>query len=408
LTLRPVYSHRPGFFVYDKTVTKQFLLPNNLWRTGGLFLVAFWAVFYFNGDFLHHGWFNDDRDFVRELRSFNSHGRYPQINGDPGLREVLSTWNPRHGWLYRPVFLTYLAGMFKLFGANPVALHAGNLVLHSITLVLLFVLVFRLSKSLVAGLLAALLFVYWPQHSEAIWWISCGSTLLAGLFSLATLLLWSLFREHSSRKYFAGALACFVLALCSKEDAMSLPLILLALDWFLAPQSTFRARVRLLWPFALVYAIYLACAWVGYSTYVQIQPWARLLDTRSTGSRPEVLQSFLSRLFTNPVPMSRDWFWLPLGLTCVWAGWEWRRGQRWPLFGLLWLILAALPVPLASGNHVYAPRFFYTPMLGLATVCASMCLSLWQQPVTRPLSIALGLTFLAGLLPKFSVDVTAG
>ena len=130
---------------------------------------------------------------------------------------------------YRP--LTVLSFMLDgLGGIWPFRFHLTNVILHVVNSLLAYLLC--LSLGLKRGaILAGLLFAVHPIHAEVVAGITFGrADLLTGLFSLSALLLYIHWHNRSTEKYYGLALAGFFLALLSKESAIAVLGLVIALD----------------------------------------------------------------------------------------------------------------------------------------------------------------------------------
>lgn len=174
-----------------------------------------------------------------------------------------SNWHP----------LTWLshAADYGIWGLNPFGHHLTNIILHAINSFLVTVLTVRLldlpEKSaglmplscrmrLLAGGVVGLLFGLHPLHVESVAWVAERKDLLCALFFMLSILAYLRYatayinRKSAltayrccKRSYFA-ALAFFLLALLSKPMAVSLPLVLLILDWYPLQRMTSKRTLR--------------------------------------------------------------------------------------------------------------------------------------------------------------------
>lgn len=154
--------------------------------------------------------------------------------------------------LFRPLVNLSYALDYVRSGLDPVAYHQTNILLHCLNVVLLALLVRRLAPRLswaqgaggrsalrLAMATAALLFAVHPMMTEAVSYISGRSELLSSFFFLIAFLCLDayLFGEKRSRWRLVAGLTAFLCSLASKESAAMLPLVLLASDRLLSPQS---------------------------------------------------------------------------------------------------------------------------------------------------------------------------
>jgi Flp pilus assembly protein TadD len=173
----------------------------------------------------------------------------PYLN-PPGLAGVLHLWSHPYRHLYIPLVYTTYAAEMALGGGAPWVFHAGNLLLHAASSILVFLLVRMIllrarqnAPEGLAGLAAAcgaMLFSLHPVQVEAVAWITGRKDVLSGFLSL--LAVWLFLREsaRSPVPQAAGvlrlmrdlpALAVFVCALLAKPSAVAVPLLLLAVEW---------------------------------------------------------------------------------------------------------------------------------------------------------------------------------
>ena len=152
---------------------------------------------------------------------------------DPVIREGIAglakIWsNPaalRYEGHYWPVVYTTFWLEHKLWGLDPLASHAINLLLHLVCTVLVWRLLLRLQAP--GALLVAAVFAVHPLHVESVAWVIERKDLLSGAFFLGSLMLWLRFVKAPRAADYVGSLALFVAALLSKSIAVTLPAALL-------------------------------------------------------------------------------------------------------------------------------------------------------------------------------------
>jgi tetratricopeptide (TPR) repeat protein len=139
---------------------------------------------------------------------------------------------------YRPVLMTTYALNYAWRGLDPFTFHLVNLVLHILTVLACFSLIYLLlNRNLQAAFWGALLFAIHPINAEAVNYISARSTILSSLFSILSIILYYLFRSNERDRKFVQSfnLYCLllissVLAVLSKETALILPGLFLITD----------------------------------------------------------------------------------------------------------------------------------------------------------------------------------
>jgi tetratricopeptide (TPR) repeat protein len=130
--------------------------------------------------------------------------------------------------------LTVLSHMLdvELFGLNPRGHHLTSVLLHTVNVVLLFVVLRSLTGSLWRSLLVAALFSVHPLRVESVAWVAERKDVLSGFFGLLALLAYSNFVQRRSLGKYALVVLLFCLALMSKPMLVTLPCVLLLLDFW--------------------------------------------------------------------------------------------------------------------------------------------------------------------------------
>jgi tetratricopeptide (TPR) repeat protein len=120
----------------------------------------------------------------------------------------------------------------QLFGLNPKGHHLTSLLLHLATVLLLFAVLSRMTGSPLRSAAVAALFAVHPLHVESVAWVAERKDVLCGLFWMLTLAAYLRYcRAPSIARYLLVAVA-FAAALMAKSMAVSLPVVLLLLDWW--------------------------------------------------------------------------------------------------------------------------------------------------------------------------------
>ena len=137
--------------------------------------------------------------------------------------------------MFAPVTWLGYALAYAIKGRQAAPLfHLLSVIVHAVNALLVFRLFRRLGSSAVVALIVSLFFAIHPLQVEAVAWIAAFSTPLFVMFSL--LAMHSYVRHTQAageRRHYWFALLLFVLACLSKSAAVTLPLTLLVLDWWL-------------------------------------------------------------------------------------------------------------------------------------------------------------------------------
>jgi hypothetical protein len=277
---------------------------------------------------------------------------------------------------FRPlVMLSFLADA-TWWGLSAAGFHLTNLLLHAATTVLVHALAVRLLPTPRAALAAAGLFALHPCHAEAVLWVSGRTDLLAGLGSVAAVVLYVASRRspHRRGRRLSGSLIALALALLAKESAVIVPGLLLLYEWGWPDAEP--ARRRLIGP-ALAVAVVGAYAGLRLALLGGVSlpphPFAHGPgdpDLPAHAVMAPLLYLADLVLFVPPDPViTGPWWRAHLWLFAALAGLAVAalvssvrrvRDVHLARFGLGWIALSLLPAaPLSLGE-----RFLYLPSVG--------------------------------------------
>ncbi len=193
---------------------------------------------------LHHGFivYYDDNVYITDN---------PQVTA--GLTGPGITWAFRTGYAANWHPLTWISHMLdcQLYGVNPAGHHLTNLLFHIANSLLLFLWLSRLTGTVWRSALVAALFAWHPVHVESVAWVAERKDVLSAFFWLLTLIAYTRYAHKRSNGEKPGATLDYLLALfffacglMSKPMVVTLPFVLLLLDyWPLARCSCFRPQV---------------------------------------------------------------------------------------------------------------------------------------------------------------------
>ena len=177
------------------------------------------------------GW--DDLDYIvnnRAIRSLSA-GFIKRSFTTP----VLANWHPL-------TMISYAVD-YRIWGLDPMGFHLTNIVLHGAVTAAIFVLAVRLMeasgggsavKKIAAGSVASLLFGLHPMHVESVAWAAERKDVLCALFFTLSVLSYLSYCKDGTKSgvWYSLTAAFFVLALLSKPMAVTLPVVLLILDYY--------------------------------------------------------------------------------------------------------------------------------------------------------------------------------
>jgi protein O-mannosyl-transferase len=120
----------------------------------------------------------------------------------------------------------------QVFGMNPAGHHVVNLLLHVASSCMLYLSLKRATAAPWKSAVVAFLFALHPLHVESVAWVAERKDVLSMFFGMLTIYLYQRYTEKQGIGRYCAALGCFVLGLLSKPMLVTLPLVLLLLDWW--------------------------------------------------------------------------------------------------------------------------------------------------------------------------------
>jgi Flp pilus assembly protein TadD len=131
-----------------------------------------------------------------------------------------------------------------IFHLNAAGYHFVNAVFHAVNGALLFLLLWRLTGLMPPAAVAAALFAWHPMHVESVAWVSERKDVLSTFFALLALLSYTQYARQNRRPDLWLALLFFALGLLAKPMLVTLPFVLLLLDYWPLDRMRNAARLR--------------------------------------------------------------------------------------------------------------------------------------------------------------------
>src|SRR5947208_2936793 len=120
----------------------------------------------------------------------------------------------------------------SVFGPDPWGFHATNLLLHTANVLLLFWALRRLTGSTWRSACVAAFFAVHPLHVESVAWVAERKDVLSTLFWMLTLWAYARYAEQPGPGRYVGVVAAFAVGLLAKPMLVTLPFVLLLLDYW--------------------------------------------------------------------------------------------------------------------------------------------------------------------------------
>ena len=305
---------------------------------------------------------------------------------------------------YRPLMTFGYLLCDRVFQSFPMGFHLVNLLLNCTVVWLVFVVCAALFADETVALAAAALFALHPIHSEVVAWIAAVTELqLAVFYLLGFLLFLRAGQEGGKPRLVRSALMCasFVLALLSKEQAITLPLMATIYEhWYRADRKTSRwtskaARYAPLWMVAALYVVFRVTVLRAFAPVVQR---AELTLPQLIFSGFALLGQYAAKLFW-PHPLLGFYVFHQTGgivdlrvlagiavvlIFCALFALLWRRAHPYS-FAMIWMAVTILPVLNVRwmAASAFAERYLYLPSLGFSAVAAGAAVWLWRNAGSR-------------------------
>jgi len=326
----------------------------------------------------------------------------PNVRSGLSLTNLVWAFSALHGNISYWHPITWISHQIdsQLFGLQAGAHHLTNVLFHAANSTLVFALVRKLRLGFYSALFVAAIFAVHPLHVESVAWVSERKDVLCGLFYLSALNLYLDFRSRGGIGSYVASIACAALASMSKPTAVTLPVVLILLDWLVlgrtGPERNPRfGRYSTVWRCLPFVAIGLAVAaitviaqqrigavqslaalplaerldntWLAYVTYVRRFLWPTDLSV-AYGLDPAMSRFGMLAL-------------IPVAAASLLA-WSWRKNSGLGAFG--WFAFLAMLLPtiglIQAGPQFTADRYMYLPILGLTLVVVEILRRL-QAPI---------------------------
>lgn len=267
----------------------------------------------------------------------------------------------------------------QLFRLNPAGHHFTSVVLHAINAALLFLIAVSATGAALPSLMLALLFALHPINVESVAWVAERKNVLSTFFFFATLGAYGWYARNPHWKRYLAVLVLFACGLMSKPMLVTLPFVLLLLDYW-PLQRTLTIGKRLLEKIPL-FALSVASAIV--TMYAQQSGGA----TRSSVQFPfgvrieNAVVAYAAYLFKTIWPMRLAPLYPHSGDSL--PGWQIAlsalvvvaitalvlrfRARKYLLVGWLWFLGTLVPVIglVQVGDQAMADRYAYIPLIGI-------------------------------------------
>lgn len=343
-------------------------------------------------------WNVDQYDFI----NFDDHIYVTEnihIQSKITLDGIHWAFTTKHDGNYVPlVWLSYMLD-YQFFGLKAGSYHLTNLILHILSALLLFLLFNHMTGAIWRSAFVAALFALHPLHVESVAWISERKDVLSAFFWMLALCFYVYYTEKPVIRRYMLVLLSFACALMSKPMVVTLPFVLLLLDyWPLGrwtkkiSQNRNNSTVMLIGekiPFLVLtiiaslmtigaqnkigaimeripFSVRISNALISYVAYLKKIFWpVDLAVFYPYNLSPSLWEFVISTIILSLITLAV--FYYIRKLPFLFVGWFWYFGTLIPVIGLV-----------QAGRQAMADRYTYLPSIGIAFMLA------WGIPLLFP------------------------
>ncbi len=367
-----------------------------------LLLVTFGLYFQVNRfDFINY----DDEFLLVDNANVNS-----------GISWENIAWSLTSTDKYHWIPLTWISHMadFLLFGTDASGHHLTNVVFHLLNTLVLLLFLYKATHRYWQSAFVAALFALHPLHVESVAWVTARKDVLSSLFWLITLLLYLRYVQRPGIMRYLLTLGTYILALMAKPMVITLPFLLLLLDYWPLQRIGFDSSAhsrpipeegrlqKLVYekiPFIVVSAVF---SLLVYFTQLNSGAISTLQDIPLTPRISNVIVAYAKYVWKMFWPAKLAVIYpyrisIPVWEVVISATflifvtlWVFRnaKSHRYLPVGWLWFLGTLLPVIgiIQIGYASMADKFTYIPLIGLFLMIAwgiPDLLGKWQVPWRR-------------------------
>jgi Flp pilus assembly protein TadD len=322
------------------------------------------AIFAAYAQTLHFGFVNyDDPDYVTE---------------NPYIKSADVAWAFTHSFAGNWFPLTWLSHMLdiELFGLDAGGHHLTSVILHALATLLLYAALRRMTGARWPSAMVAALFALHPLHVESVAWIAERKDVLSAFFWMLTMYAYAAYVARPGPMRYALTLLAFCCGLMAKPMLVTLPLVLLLLDyWPLARGIRVVEKLPLLALSAAASVVtFVVHKEVGATASLDIFPIAVRLENSLVSYAVYIVKMFWPSNLAVFYPYSRQSLavqatFAAIGIVLItFVTIMMVRRRPYLTVGWLWYLVTLAPVIgiVQVGAQARADRYTYIPMVGLS------------------------------------------
>jgi protein O-mannosyl-transferase len=370
-------------------------------------VAVYWPVY--NYEFVHY----DDNVYVTDNENIQSGLNWQGVKWAFTTGSA-SNWHP----------LTWLSLILdcEIFGVEAGPMHVVNVLFHIANTILLFLVLARMTNGVWQSAFIAGLFALHPLHIESVAWVAERKDVLSTFFWLLTMLFYARYVERQSPGRYIVVLVLFALGLMAKPMLVTLPFVLLLLDyWPFERFSRFDSSIKK--PAIEKIPMIILSAVSSVITFVVQQKGGAVIESNQLLFNERIINAMVSYVSyigktlwpshlavfyphrVNRMPAAEAALCaailLVITIMTVYLG----RRRKYMLIGWLWYLGTLVPVIgiVQVGAQAMADRYTYIPLIGVFVIIAFGAAQLLQRISSR--KIILGV--LAGVCLAACAVVTS-
>jgi tetratricopeptide (TPR) repeat protein len=342
------------------------------WRVVAVCLVLGAITFAVFGQTLTDDFVNfDDKNYVYDN---------PVVSQGLTLKGIVWAFSSFYASNWHP--LTWLSHMLdcQLYGLRPGGHHLTNVLLHTATVIALFLVLRQMTGALWRSAFVAAVFAIHPLRVESVAWVAERKDVLSGLFFMLTIGAYVRYvRLPWSPARYGLVMLLFTMGLMCKPMLVTLPVVLLLLDYWPLQRVKPRKLSGLVMEKLPLLALSAASCIVTLLAQKAAMHWISIPMQSRFANALAACMVYLGQMIwpaglavLYPFPHTGTPVWesalagtLLAGLSAV--AWKQRRRRPWLVIGWLWYLVMLLPVAgiIQVGTQAHADRYTYLPQIGI-------------------------------------------
>ena len=328
------------------------------------------------------------------------------------IKHIFSSYQYK---LYHPIVTLSYAVEYFICNTDPYLYHVDNIVLHLLNTMLVLFIIKTLSKSFFVGFFTAFVFALHPVHVEPVAWVTARKDTLFSFFFLFSIMTYIKSNGIRYKKFlYLLSLSFFLISCMSKPTAVTLPIVLVLIDFYDGRLKLKIESFKKYIPFIFISIIFSYIAIIGH--YSEQEKAITTIFVRSV--------NFMDAHFNYLFYIYK--FFLPINLSCIYPYFYNHDGitpnivflsaailyfliflviislksNKKIFFGFFFFLITLLPSIgiLSTGVAPVADRYAYIPYIGLAFIVAELMFYFYKKNQITKYIVLIFSMFIAGSL----------